>query len=99
MGIQPYRCECHSHAPTLNLCIYNVAESYVRVKLFMRRPRPRAHLAVLSHGLPGGKRAVHLVPWPPGLVLYGSIGKEPIPGLVKSDFVDVQCELPGWACH
>ena len=35
MGIQPYRCWCPSHARGLNLCIYDVAEPYVHVKLFM----------------------------------------------------------------
>ncbi len=32
MGIQPYRCQYHSHVPVLNLCIYNAAESHVQVK-------------------------------------------------------------------
>ena len=30
---------------------------------------------------------------------HGSYENEPIPGLVKSDFIEVQGELPGWACH
>ena len=54
-GIQPYRRQCRSHVPALNLCIYNVAESYVHGKLFSE--------------------------------------------LVKSDFIEVQGELPGWARH
>lgn len=32
-GVQPYRCECHRHVSTPNLCIYSIAESYVHVKL------------------------------------------------------------------
>jgi hypothetical protein len=39
MGIEPYRCECRSHLPALNLRIYNIANPYVYVKPFMRRLR------------------------------------------------------------
>jgi hypothetical protein len=128
MGIQPYRCECRSHASALNLCIYNLAESYVHVKLFMRRPHPRAHLAVLSYGLPGGNLTVYCpaaagrlstalgVARTSAFEVRGSyplrnkaklqsrgskaeVRATPSLGLVKSDFIEVQGELPGCACH
>src|ERR1035438_6349585 len=31
-GVQPYRCQRHRHVFHLDLCIYNLAESYVHVK-------------------------------------------------------------------
>ena len=36
MGVEPHRCKCRSHLPTFRSCIYNLAKSYVQVKLFVR---------------------------------------------------------------